>query len=330
MNAQVLSSSFATFSMPDKSEGFDDIEWIWQQEEAAKEYLGKWVKDRKRNMKIEDLQPGQWFQDTVRAWQRDFTLLQTKQEGGPVSEEPPAAAAAASVEEAEEKDPEQQALAEAKAKATGVIDIHTVEDITDVGTGEPLFKSFGFSDWALFQLRYELYLLQKAFAKDVEDPERPGIVEQHLMFYYNKYFRKQLSPKHFGVNTIQELLDMVKDSITLEDGVLSTPLQEDVELPLFCKHTEERRRERQRRIDAGDESARLKLTAMAMQQPAPLTTAAKAPMAAKWGAAPASKAWADGKGGGYGGPAAWAAGYGGGAWRGYEGKKGGGKAWGRW
>merc|ERR1719422_273550 len=125
-------------------------------------------------------------------------------------------------------------------------DIYSVEDITDVGNGEPLFKNFTFADWALMQLRYELYLLHQAFKRDTGDPERPGIPEMHLSFYYNKYFRKQISPKHWGVSTNAELLDLVKDTAVLDNHqVLGTPLKDDVEMDLFAKLTEEKRRERQ-------------------------------------------------------------------------------------
>merc|ERR1712061_129511 len=96
-----------------------------------------------------------------------------------------------------------------------------VEDVNDVGDGEPLFKEFAFEDWALLQLRYELFLLQAAFRKDVNDPDRPGIHESHFGFYYNKYFRKHLNPKFFGVEGHVELIKLVKDTVMLEEEILS-------------------------------------------------------------------------------------------------------------
>jgi len=48
--------------------------------------------------------------------------------------------------------------------------------------------------------------------------------------------------------------------------VLTTPVAEDVGLDMFVKLTEEKRRERQRRLDAGDETARLKFLPQAMAQ----------------------------------------------------------------
>merc|ERR1711874_184360 len=58
------------------------------------------------------------------------------------------------------------------------------------------------------------------------------------------------------------------------DSLLTLQLSDDVEsLDIFIKLTEESRRERQRRIDAGDETARLKFVApvekKAVEKPAP-------------------------------------------------------------
>merc|ERR1711912_77034 len=55
---------------------------------------------------------------------------------------------------------------------------------------------------------------------------------------------------------------MGKDTMTVDDKNMVVCLKdEDLEKPeIFLKLTEEKRRERQRRIDAGDETARLKFT----------------------------------------------------------------------
>ena len=37
-------------------------------------------------------------------------------------------------------------------------------------------------------------------------------VSRHIQaFYYNKYFRKTMTPKYFGVTTNSELCDLAKD-----------------------------------------------------------------------------------------------------------------------
>merc|ERR1712039_750448 len=162
------------------------------------------------------------------------------------------------------------------------VDIEACTDLNDTGNGEPLFASFTFEDWALLQLRTELYFLQLAFRKDVDDPDRPGVHDQHMAFYYNKYFRKNLNVKHFNVTSNKELCDLVKDTVAMneEDKVLTGKLEEETEdFVAFVKLTEENRRERQRRIDAGDETAKIKFSPLAVQQPQalkPTTPGAKA------------------------------------------------------
>merc|ERR1719221_686410 len=115
-------------------------------------------------------------------------------------------------------------------------------------------------------LRYEIFLLLRGFEKDSGDPERV-LHEDHLNFYYQKYFQKQMNPKAFGVADVKELLAFIQDTAVWSDErVLTTPLSEDTSLDMFVKLTEEGRRARQRRIDAGDETARLKFERSAMQQ----------------------------------------------------------------
>lgn len=68
---------------------------------------------------------------------------------------------------------------------------------------------------------------------------------------------------NFGCEDFNGLVKIVKDTVSLDTAkkVMSSPLQDDLEgLDIFVKLTEESRRERQRRIDAGDETARLKFT----------------------------------------------------------------------
>jgi len=251
-----LNQSFGKFTIPEKSEGFDDICFLWQTGPKSKEYLKKWVLEKKLSSRIEDLEPSQWFHDQFGKWQKlvkewqqkqtDFKILQKKKDqkkdGG----------------EEDDRDVEMEEL-----------DIFSVEDVCNIGNDIPLFEKFGFEDWALMQLRYELHLLVTAFKKDVDDMDRPGIHEDHLDFYYNRYFHKQLNPRAYGLNTLLEVVDLVKDTVAInaKDKVLTANLTGDPEeVGIYVKLTEESRRERQRRIDAGDETARMKFNTVLIQQ----------------------------------------------------------------
>lgn len=257
LTTSAINQAFADFTIPETGEGFDAIRFEWQSEAKSREYLQGWVRERKLTSRIEDLQPSQWFQDKLKEWQSLYSELQAKQEQLPPAEEVIA-------KKDEKEDKEQQD--EESSNQAGPGDIYTITDICDVGKGEPLFKYFTFADWVLLQLRYELFLLQAAFKKDVDDSERPGIHGTHFIFYYSKYFRKQLNPKSYGVNSNSELTALVKDTVLWnEQEVLTSPLAEDVGVEMFVKLTEDKRRQRQRRIDAGDETARLAISPLAMQ-----------------------------------------------------------------
>jgi len=301
LTSAVMNQFFGSFSIPESSEGFDAVNFEWQDDDTSREYLRKWVLEKKRTSRIDALQPGPWFQERVKEWAKVFAEWQAKQKSYKTAQ---AQTAKESVAQKKNEDADAKGSDEGEAKEDEFdvseeaedVDIYTVGDVCDVGNGVPLFKDFAVEDWALLQLRFELYTLQLAYQKDVGDPERVGIHETHLAFYYNKYFRKTLTPKHFGAANNVELTNLVRDSVMWdeENKVLTTPLAEEVEdITHFMKLTEEQRRERQRRIDAGDETARLKFSPLALQASASTISkaaAASGPIRPQSGAAWASGA----------------------------------------
>jgi len=238
LTSQVLNQAFGHFSLPVDDEGFDSILYDWQPAAKANDYLRTWVLDKKITSQIEDLKPSDWFKgkydkfkELVKGWQ-------------------------------EKQKPFQKAKKD-ETLAEDNLDVFAVQDIMDTGNGEPLFVSFTFEDWTLLTLRYELFLLTHAFKHDVDDAERVGIHESNLLFYYTKYFSKTINPKHYGKETNQEVVDFVKDAVKLDTdkNVLTSILNTDLDsLDDFLKLAEDCRRERQRRIDAGDQTARLKFS----------------------------------------------------------------------
>jgi len=307
LTSKTLNDAFASFSIPEKAEGFDDVRFEWQKAAKSQEYLRNWVVERKRTTRMDNLQPSAWFRETLKTWQKTLLEWQAKQTAFKAS---PAGKA-----QAQKKAAEKEGEDDAEEKNKG--DIFSVEDVNDVGNGEPLFKDFVFEDWALLQLRYELFLLQAAFKKDVNDSDRPGIPETHFGFYFNKYYRKYPNPKLYGVEGHVELLKLVKETVSFEEELLTAKATcEPDDFAMFVKLGEENRRERQRRIDAGDETARLKVSPQAMpQQPqlkppqaTAVAAAAKVEAGAKtpWQAAPrlpgaVQVGSVKGKGGGKGG-----------------------------
>uniref|UniRef100_A0A7S0FSP9 B30.2/SPRY domain-containing protein n=1 Tax=Pyrodinium bahamense TaxID=73915 RepID=A0A7S0FSP9_9DINO len=251
----VLNATFDQFCIPEADEGFDEIRFEWQNEANSKAYLNKWVLEKKVTSRIEDLTPGEWFKSKAAEFQRCYQDWQNRQQVFRDSRwlPEPVKAKGGDDEEAQKGD----------------VDIFAVENINDVGNGEPLFAHFKFEDWTLLTLRFEMHLLQAAFKQDVRDPERIGIHESHILFYYSRYFRKPLNPRAFGKETPQEVVELVKDCVWLDPvtKVLASVLPEEPQSPgTFVKMQEEHRRKRQQRIDAGDETARLNFQMLQQQQ----------------------------------------------------------------
>merc|ERR1711892_1558711 len=87
LTAAALASGLSTFSAPAAEEGFDKVEFVWDQEKAAAEYLRSWVSERKITTKIEDLQPSDWFKDKFADWQKalqNWQLCQKDYKSDPV------------------------------------------------------------------------------------------------------------------------------------------------------------------------------------------------------------------------------------------------------
>lgn len=284
----VLAQAFGKFTLPEKSEGFDDIKYEWQPAAKANDYLRTWVVDKKLTARMEDLTPSKWskekhaaFAKAVKEWQAKQKPLLAKRQA-----EQKKKAAEKKKKQAESADPDAEVEEEEEEK-TEEFDIFAVEDIQDAGNGEPLYVNFEFEDWAMLTLRFELFFLVQAFKKDVDDEDRPGVHESNLSFYYQKYFSKQLQAKWYGKESIQQVVELVKDAATIAEAnkVLQTSLETgDLvdTFDIFVKLTEEGRRERMRRIDAGDETARIKFDRMLTQISRPTvasvaTTAAALP-----------------------------------------------------
>jgi len=233
----VLRSSYAKFTTPQDDEGFDDISYEWEDAAKSAAYLQNWVLNKKLTTRIDDIKPGQFFKDKAVEFEKAYKEWQTKQKAT--------------------KKPAKKATEEEEGKE---VDIFSVVDINDV-EGVPLYDKFVFEDWELVKLRFEYCMLVLSFKKDCDDPDRVGIPVDHVSFYYSKYFKKPINLKSYGVSAESELFALLKDVVSTKDGLLISQLSDDLEnCDIFVKLTEEHRRERQRRIDAGDETARLKFT----------------------------------------------------------------------
>lgn len=282
LTEQVMSSSFGKFTTPKEDEGFGDIFYEWSKADKADSYLKDWVMKKKLTTRIDNIKPGQVF----RQKKDEFAKL-TKEWKDKLAAWTAVGSKKSVVKDAEDGDD---------------IDIFSVTDVNDTGKGVPLCENFTFEDWKLMTLRFELCWLVLSFKVDCDDADRTGIPKDHLQFYFSKYYSKSITPKEYGLASAEDVLSLMKDTVTIKDGVVVSQLSDDLDnLDIFLKLTEESRRERQRRLDAGDETARLKFVLPAQSKPAEPKVVAKpeAKPAAKpvtTAGTPAPKVAAKGKG----------------------------------
>mmetsp|Transcript_99330 Transcript_99330/g.206907 ORF Transcript_99330/g.206907 Transcript_99330/m.206907 type:complete len:1006 (+) Transcript_99330:164-3181(+) len=278
----VLSANFANFSLPTKEEGFDAINFEWAKEPKCQEYFKSWITSRKLTMRMDGLVPGEWakerissFGKAVGQWRAKTSQAKKaavaskaktisakvekkeeakKEDGEEVKEE--------KEEEAKEMETEDAPADEAEEESDfdfSSIDVFGLEDILDVAKNMTLMKDWLSEDWTLLNLRFELWLLVRAFAKDAKDPERIGIHIDNLPFYYQKYFGKPLNVRDYGVQKNSDLIALVNDAIFVgTNSVLQTMLAQDMEtFTVFAKLTEQARRFRKTKIESGDLTVKL-------------------------------------------------------------------------
>merc|ERR1711933_148792 len=78
LRQSVLAATLSKLSLPEKSEGFDEIRYVWQQAPEAAERMWKWSLERKLSTPVEDLQPGEWFRQQREAWSKDLQAWQVR------------------------------------------------------------------------------------------------------------------------------------------------------------------------------------------------------------------------------------------------------------
>jgi hypothetical protein len=144
------------------------------------------------------------------------------------------------------------------------VEISSSLDVESIdGKKTPLYKAWGIEDWILLTMRVELHLLIRAFKADVtdKDPERKGITPKNLAHYYELFMGKAFDPQAFGQTTLEKLLEYASDVVQVSGGVLTLKSKEGLPLTAFIKETEKRRRERESKLLAGDDSAKLEFKA---------------------------------------------------------------------
>merc|ERR1712039_931722 len=73
MTVANVTASYRRFSIPQDDEGFDNIEFLWKAKTDAEEYMSRWILNRRMQVRIDDIQPSEWFRQKQNNW---LTTLQ--------------------------------------------------------------------------------------------------------------------------------------------------------------------------------------------------------------------------------------------------------------
>lgn len=288
LSQATLAKLYARFTLPESTEGFDEVRYVWEKQAQCAEKLNSWIHERKMTQRVEDLTPGEWFKELWSKWIKTLQDWKKKQSEfkdpakkkallAKKKKEKEEAKKAAKAAEGEEKAEGEEEAAEEAAEEEEMeinaddLDVFAIEDVCDIGNGEPLFHHFAYEDWTLLSYRMEFHLMLHAWKKDVSDADRPSFKENHMPFYYSKYFKKQFQLQNLGVESLGDFIEWIKDSVLVNDasGYFEAQHDEDTGFENFLKLAEDHRRDRQRRVDAGDETAKLKFA-----RPSPAATTA--------------------------------------------------------
>jgi len=133
--------------------------------------------------------------------------------------------------------------------------------------GKPLYAEFEQEDWVLLSWRHDLHLLAHAFATDSgdakEDAEVHGIPVDHVGHYFDVYFKRRFNTRSLGCAGLPQVVDLCEEVLKIETKgkmqFLKPIMNKEAEPIEFVKQVEECRQDRVRRIEAGDESARLNI-----------------------------------------------------------------------
>merc|ERR1712224_928946 len=94
MTEKDLSSCFATFCLPEKEEGFDDIKYEWDSSSKSADYLKAWILERKNTQRVDDLKPSSWFRKEWDDWTKHLSdwkrKMQQFKNPPPKQKKPPA------------------------------------------------------------------------------------------------------------------------------------------------------------------------------------------------------------------------------------------------
>jgi len=123
-------------------------------------------------------------------------------------------------------------------------------------TKQDEYKDFSKEDWLLAELQCRIHAVIHAFKEDVNDPERPSFALSNLV-HYAKMYAKPVNPAFYGVESVEQFEELIPGSWIIQDEMLVSAHEKDVDFDVFFKLCKEEREARAMRLEAGDEAAKL-------------------------------------------------------------------------
>jgi len=280
MDPTTLVESYLDFTLPMQEEGFDEIQYEWlDSAETVEQYLEAWKRKFKSSVRIENLEPSDWFKERVKMWTVNCMIWKRKAEEY---------AKLRSLQKRQEStESGEYLLGDIKILGGKSVDdivenlfkreslnVFKLQDISNIGISdleEPLFGNFTPEDWMLATLRFEVWLLVESYKRDCNDPEQKGVPLEHFRFYFTRYFKRPFEPSAYAMETVEEVLSLIRDCIVVDPSAKCACSLFFKEIPqsndIFIKLTEASRIERDMRLASGDASAALKFSAKASTAP---------------------------------------------------------------
>jgi len=252
---------YKLYSIPTvgEAEGFNGGVTFSESLEKSQDIFKSWVRNNRAHAKVDGLKPSTTYKEKMTEWKK-YVEEQKKALSGEKKPE---------IKKEEPKEGEEVKKEEVVPPACESIE---------------KMKEWTPEDWMLADLRYELHLLVTCFKTDLEtlivkqveekaskveedgkkdeedeiDPPFTTFTMNNMDHYYKLYAAKPLNPTTWGVKKHQEIVNFVKDAITLEgesEDVVASGLAPDVDFLKILQLTEAARQERNDRLTAGDEKA---------------------------------------------------------------------------
>jgi len=256
--------NYEDVTLPTQEEGWNEVTYT-NSEKKALATLEQWKKNCKNQTIVPDFKASDKLKDLVKEWVK-FRAATEKQAAKDKKERE----IAVKMMNGEEVPEEDMPKKEDETKKETVKKEGDKEEEKEPETKPSSVDTSRFTpeDWMLAELRLFFHTVIHAFKEDVEDKERVAFAQNFAAHYYKQYAPAHMpfNTQFYGCKNMTEIVDLVQDTLKIENNLLLSKLDKDTEFDIFVEKTESARQEREDIIGAGDESKRLRFKAVSRNQ----------------------------------------------------------------